>query len=58
MVRVFYGIFFGLYYVLVMVFISEVYWERKGFVMGIFMVGLLVGSGIVFLIVVFIVFFF
>ncbi len=51
-VRALYGVFSGLYYAPATALISEVYRERKGSAMGIFMVGPPVGSGIAPLIVV------
>ncbi|QDA32057.1 MFS transporter [Thermococcus indicus] len=51
-VRALYGIFSGLYYAPATALISEVYRERKGSALGVFMVGPPVGSGIAPLIVV------
>jgi predicted MFS family arabinose efflux permease len=51
-IRAVYGIFSGLYYAPATALISEVYRERKGSALGVFMVGPPVGSGIAPLIVV------
>ncbi|ASA78225.1 MFS transporter [Thermococcus sp. 5-4] len=51
-VRALYGLFSGLYYAPATALISEVYRERKGSALGVFMVGPPVGSGIAPLIVV------
>lgn len=51
-VRALYGVFSGLYYAPATALISEVYRERKGSAVGVFMVGPPVGSGIAPLIVV------
>ncbi|AEK73624.1 permease [Thermococcus sp. 4557] len=51
-IRAVYGIFSGLYYAPATALISEVYCERKGSALGVFMVGPPVGSGIAPLIVV------
>lgn len=51
-IRALYGIFSGLYYAPATALISEVYRERKGSALGVFMVGPPVGSGIAPLIVV------
>ncbi|KUH32243.1 MFS transporter permease [Thermococcus celericrescens] len=51
-IRAIYGIFSGLYYAPATALISEVYRERKGSALGVFMVGPPVGSGIAPLIVV------
>lgn len=45
-VRALYGLFSGLYYAPATALISEVYLERKGSALGVFMVGPPVGSGI------------
>lgn len=51
-IRALYGVFSGLYYAPATALISEVYRERKGSALGVFMVGPPVGSGIAPLIVI------